>query len=96
MAKVDLKDGFFMVPIAPNLLLFKMERKTYHFNYLPFGLCTATRVFSKILKPSVEMLRANGIRLVIYMDDMLLIQAESDGACLSITVSPGGPGLYYV
>jgi len=38
MAKVDLKDAFFMVPLAPQfrcLLLFKMNEKTYQFNCLP-------------------------------------------------------------
>ena len=40
MAKVDLKDTFFMVPIAPqhrNLLLFRLEGRAYQFNCLPFG-----------------------------------------------------------
>ena len=79
MAKVDLKDAFFMVPIAPqfrHLLLFKLKEKIYQFNCLPFGLCTAPRVFTKILKPAMEMLRSLSIRLVVYMDDMLLM-AES-------------------
>jgi len=79
MAKVDLKDAFFMVPIAPqfrHLLLFMWGEKTFQFNCLPFGLCTAPRVFTKVLKPSVEMLRSLGIRLVIYMDDMLLMASS--------------------
>ena len=79
MAKVDLKDAFFMVPIAPqhrNLLLFRLEGRTYHFNCLPFGFCTAPRMFTKIFKPCVEMLRSLGIRLVIYMDDMLLMASS--------------------
>ena len=79
MAKVDLKDAFFMVPIAPqhrNLFLFRLEGRTYQFNCLPFGFCTAPRVFTKILKPCVEMLRSLGIRLVIYMDDMLLMASS--------------------
>ena len=79
MAKVDLKDAFFMVPIAPqhcNLLLFRLEGRTYHFKCLPFSLCTAPRVFTKILKPCVEMLKSLGIRLVIYMDDMLLMASS--------------------
>jgi len=82
MAKVDLKDAF-MILIGPQFrrfLLFKLKEKTYQFNCLPFGLCTAPssapRVFTKILKPAVEMLRSQGVRLVIYMDDMLLM-AES-------------------
>ena len=76
MAKVDLKDAFFMVPIAQqhqHLLLFKTEMGTFHFKCLPFGLCTAPRVFTKVLKPAIELLRSVGIRLVIYMDDMLIM-----------------------
>ena len=75
-AKVDLKDAFFMVPIAPqsqHLLLFKLKGKIYQFNCLPFGLCTAPRLFTKILKPAMEMLRSLSIRLVVYM----LLMGES-------------------
>ena len=43
-------------------------------------------VFTKILKPSVEMLRSLGIQLVIYMDDML--QAEAIGSFPDVIVSP--------
>jgi len=76
MTKIDLKDAFFMVPIAKqfhHLLLFKVNAETFQFLCLPFGLCTAPRVFTKVLKPAVELLRSIGIRLVIYMDDMLLM-----------------------
>ena len=76
LAKVDLKDAFFMVPIAQqhqHLLLFTVGTKTFQFKCLPFGLCTAPRVFTKVLKPAIELLRAIGIRLVIYMDDMLIM-----------------------
>jgi len=37
--------------------LFKIGKKAYQFNYHPFGLCTAPRVFTKILKPSKEISR---------------------------------------
>lgn len=50
-----------------------MERKVFQFNCLPFGLCTAPRVLTKVLRPAVKMLRSLGIRLVIYMDNMLLM-----------------------
>ena len=79
MAKVDLKDAFLMVSLAPqsrHLFLFKMERNTYQFNCLSFGLCTVPRVFTRVLKPAIEMLRSLGIRLVIYMDDILLIASS--------------------
>ena len=76
LAKVDLKDAFFMIPMAQqhrHLLLFTTGTETFQFNCLPFGLCTAPRVFTKLLKPAIELLRATGIRLVIYMDDMLVM-----------------------
>ena len=80
MAKIDLKDAFFMVPIAPQFrkfLLFSVGLQTYQFRCLPFGLCTASRVFTKVLKPVVERLRSIGIHLVIYIDDMLLMAPSS-------------------
>jgi len=36
-------------------------------------LASAPRVFTKTLKPAIELLRELGILLVIYMDDMLLL-----------------------
>ena len=79
MIKIDLKDAFFMIPIAPqfrHLLLFKQEAVSFQFNCLPFGLCTAPRVFTKTLKPAIELLRSMGIRMVVYMDDMLLMASS--------------------
>ena len=76
LAKVDLKDAFFMVPIAQqhqHLLLFTVGTKTFQFKCLPFKLCTDPRVFTKVLKLAIELLRAIDIRLVIYMDNMLIM-----------------------
>ena len=76
IAKVDSKDAFFMVPVAPqhcHLLLFNLQMKTFELNCLPFRLCTAPRVFTKILKPAIERLRLVGIRLVVNMDDILIM-----------------------
>ena len=49
MAKIDLKDAFFMVPVATqfhHLLLFKVGTKVFQFKCLPFGLCMAPGVFT--------------------------------------------------
>ena len=79
LAKVDLKDAFFTVPMHHQYrkyLRFTFQGKTYQFTCLPFGLCSAPWVFTKALKPALAMLRQKGVRLIAYMDDILLL-AES-------------------
>ena len=85
MVKVDLKDAYFTVPVAnehQKFLRFIWKGRFYQYVCLPFGLCSAPRVFTKILKPVVAWLRARGIRLVIYLDDFL-IMAESVSLLMS-------------
>ena len=68
-----------MIPMAPQchqFLRFRVGKRSYQFNCLPFSLCTAPRVFTKMLKPVVEMLRSMGLRVVIYIDDMLLMASS--------------------
>jgi len=48
----------------------------WEFACLPFGLASAPRVFTKIMKPVVVMLCKTGVRLIVYLDD-ILIMAES-------------------
>ena len=82
MTKVDLKDAYFMVPIALNqrrLLRFKWQGTTYQFNCLPFGLSSAPWVFTKTTRPVVTILRTMGLRMIIYIDDILLM-AETQSA----------------
>ena len=76
MTKVDLKDAYFMVPIAPRhrpLLRFQWQGNTYQFNCLPFGLSSAPWVFTKTTRPVVATLRSIGMRMIIYIDDILIM-----------------------
>ena len=79
MIKMDLKDAYLQIPIHPDhqhLLTFQWEEKTYMFQCLPFGLSAAPRVFTKLLKPLVGFLRQIGCRLIIYLDDMLMLHQD--------------------
>ena len=81
MVKLDLKDAYLQVPIHPNhqhLLTFQWEGKSYMFKCLPFGLSSAPRVFTKLLKPVVGFLRQIGCRLIIYLDDMLILHQNRE------------------
>ena len=75
------------LPIAKTsrkYLQFIYHNKLYQFCVLPFGISTAPRVFSKILKPVIALLRTRGISLIIYLDD-LLIAAGTYIDCLNHT-----------
>ena len=75
-ARVDLKDAYLSVPVheaSQPFLAFEWRRKTFCWTRLPFGLKTSPRVFTKLLKPVVAALRHEGIVLIVYLDDFLLI-----------------------
>jgi len=77
MVKMDLKDAYLQIPIHPDyqhLLTFKWEGGTYKFQCLPIGLLAAPRLFTKLLKPVAGFLRQIGCHLIIYLDDILMMQ----------------------
>ena len=76
MVKVDLKDAYLTVPMhhtAYKYLRFSWKGKCYEFTSLPFGLAPAPLIFTKLLKPIVAFLRSQGVRLLVYLDDILLM-----------------------
>ena len=81
MIKMDLKDAYLQVPVHEAhqcFLLFAWEGKHYKFQSLPFGLSSAPRVFTKLLKPVVGLLRQMGLCLIIYLDDILFMHSNRD------------------
>ena len=83
-ASIDLKDAYFHIPIHPqstHLLRFVWKGKVYEFLVVPFGLCTAPFIFTKITRPIAAFLRSKGIRIIFYLDDILVI-ATSEQECL--------------
>jgi len=82
MVKLDLKDAYFTVPICEEhqcFLRFVWKGLKFQFVCLPFGLSSAPRAFTKIMKPVVAVLRASGIRVVIYLDDLLFLNSTEQG-----------------
>ena len=84
MVSLDLKDAYFSVPIfRPHCKYLRLiwRDQRYEFTCLPFGYSLAPRVFAKIFKPVVAQLRLNGLRIVIFLDDILLV-ASSFAECM--------------
>ena len=76
MTRIDLKDAYLVIPIHQqyhHLLRFRWEDQDYKFICLPFGQASTPYVFTKIMRVVVTFLRNRGIRCVIYLDDLLLM-----------------------
>ena len=81
MSRIDLKDAYFTIPIDRDYrryLRFLWQGQAYEFTCLPFGLATAPRIFTKLLRPVVGFLRSHGVRCVIYLDDLLIMQQDRE------------------
>lgn len=92
MASIDLQEAYFAVPIhnsSKKFLRFKFQNQTYEFQCLPFGLSLAPLIFTKLMKPVASFLRNKGYLLVIYLDDILLLDNSYDRCldCVTQTVN---------
>ena len=77
MIKIDLKDAYFAVSIAPKdqkFLKFRWLGQRYQFRVLPFGLGSAPKVFMKLLKPVLAILRSAGVHCAIHLDDLIVLR----------------------
>jgi hypothetical protein len=83
MTVIDLKDAYFHILIHSdfqNYLRFRWRGKCFRYSALPFGITTAPRVFTKLLKTIMTVLRMRGIRIVAYIDDLLILAKTKEEA----------------
>lgn len=80
MTTIDLKDAYLHIPINPKhqkSLRFHVFHRHFQFVALPFDLPTSPRTFTKVLVVIAARLRADGVQMWPYLDD-ILIAAESE------------------
>ena len=83
LTKLDLTDAYLTVPVDPKdrrFLGFSWEGKFYRFKVLPFGVKSAPRLFTKLMKPLLVKARAKGLRLTQYIDDFCIISPSQEEA----------------
>ena len=82
VSSIDLSDPYLHIPIHPNsrkYLRFCHRSQVFQFTSLPFGLATAPRVFTMIVKEVTLMALSRGIRLHQYLDDWLIrVQSQEE------------------
>lgn len=81
MVKTDIKDAYLSVPIAEEhqpYLGFQWNQKSFMFRTCPFGMSSAPRLYTKLLKPAMAMMRKLGMRVIIYLDDCLIMNQDRE------------------
>ena len=86
MCKLDLKDAYFSVPLHQDFqkfVRFQWKEKIYQFLCLCFGLGPAPRMFTKLMKVPMALLRRLNIRAIVFLDDILVIASTEEEAVMA-------------
>lgn len=90
LANLDLQDAYFLLPIHKNhrkYLRFKFKNQLFEFNCLPFGINIAPYIFTKLMKEVARHLRILGCKVLIYLDDILIIGKNYEQCYNNIIIS---------
>lgn len=81
MTKIDLSQAYFHIPITEGhrrFLAFAYKDNIYEMTCLPFGLATAPCTFANISNWLANYFREEGIRIIVYLDDFLIINTNPE------------------
>ena len=76
MAVGDLQDAYLVLPIDQqfwHLLKFQWRKKVYCYKVLCFGLACSPRIFTKVAKVPLSVVRSKGHVAFMYLDDGFLM-----------------------
>ncbi|KAM9985606.1 hypothetical protein ACTFIZ_000243 [Dictyostelium cf. discoideum] len=85
MVKLDIKKAYLHVLVDPqyrDLFRFVWEGAHYRWKTMPFGLSTAPRIFTMLLRPVLRMLIDINVSVIAYLDDLLIVSSTKE-ECLS-------------
>ncbi|KAM9985694.1 hypothetical protein ACTFIZ_012356 [Dictyostelium cf. discoideum] len=85
MVKLDIKKAYLHVLVDPqyrDLFRFVWQGAHYRWKTIPFGLSTAPRIFTMLLRPVLRMLRDINVSVIAYLDDLLIVGSTKE-ECLS-------------
>jgi hypothetical protein len=77
--KLDLASAFKHMAVstkASAVMAFQIGDVTFRWTRLPFGMTHSPRMFVAALQPTIDRLRARGVALSVYVDDILVSAAS--------------------
>lgn len=75
LVSLDIKNGYHHIPVAlehQQYLGICFQERYYVWQVLPFGLSASPYFFCKSLRPVIQYLRTQGLRVTAYVDDFIL------------------------
>ena len=87
MATLDLKDAYYCVKIDHDYqkyLRFLYDDKLYQSTVYRNGLSSCPTYFTNIMKPILCALREKGHLVIIFIDDLLIINTSYEKCCTSV------------
>jgi len=75
LISLDIKNGYHHIPVSPEhqqYLGISFQNHYYVWQVLPFGLSASPYFFCKALRPVIQYLRTQGLRVTAYVDDFIL------------------------
>ena len=85
LAKVDIKSAFRLIPVHPadrHLLAMRWRDKIYIDGCLPFGLCSAPKLFNILADLLCWIANQRGVSCILhYLDNFLIIGPPDSPAC---------------
>ncbi|KAN0045659.1 hypothetical protein ACTA71_006037 [Dictyostelium dimigraforme] len=85
IVKLDIKKAYLHVLVDAQFRdLFRFVWKGVHYRWktMPFGLSTAPRIFTILLRPVLRMLRDINVSVITYLNDLLIV-APTKEECLT-------------
>lgn len=76
MCSIDLRDAYYCIKVQQDcrkFLKFMWNGQLYQFTCLGQGIASAPRIFTKIMKVPIAVLRESGVIIIVYIDDILII-----------------------
>lgn len=86
LCRIDLKDAYLHVRLHNQdrrFVQYWFHGHLYQWKVLPFGYRDAPRFFQKLMVTALAPLRKKGVRMVIYLDDILVME-ESELRCKNV------------
>lgn len=80
---IDQKDKYFYISNIPEhrkFLRFAVGDRVFQYRVLLFGLALCLRTSTKCMDAALALLRLHGIRVVNYIDDLLILAQSQEMA----------------